>query len=259
MARQGHGSTRDGRLRLRRALCDPQRYPGLPSRQGITVAQWTNHFAPTAWGYERFWRLRALSQLSGEPFPLSREADVMLGMMQPDRPGLYVDLGCSTALQARILASYWRERAIAARVLAVDFAWPMLREAVGLIRREGWDSIDLVCADTEALPLADASVTGLVCGGSLNEFRSAPAVLVEARRVACASSRSVFMSLLSGDNGPGGIEHLLSASSGIRFYSLEGTRRLFEDGGWQVLGQNAWGRVAFTEIRPKMDKPSINP
>ncbi|MFN8471384.1 MAG: class I SAM-dependent methyltransferase [Anaerolineae bacterium] len=230
-----------------------------PSRQGITLAQWTNHFAPTAWGYERFWRLRALSQLSGEPFPVSREAEVILGMMEPDQPGLYLDLACSTALQARILAGYWRDRPTAARVLAVDFAWPMLREAVSLIRREGWECIDLVCADTEQLPLPEASIAGIACGGSLNEFRNAPAVLAEARRVAGGGSRSAFMSLLAGEDGPSAAEYWLTQSSGIRFYTLAETRQLFEDADWYVCCQAAWGRIAFTEIEPLLDKPYIKP
>ncbi|MFN8482070.1 MAG: methyltransferase domain-containing protein [Anaerolineae bacterium] len=229
-----------------------------PSRHGITPAQWTNHFAPTAWGYERFWRLRSLTQLSGEPFPLAREAQVMLEMMQPDAPGLYVDLACSTALQARILAAYWRERGLPARVLAVDFAWPMLREAASLIRREGWETIDLVCADTEQLPLPDGSVAAIACGGSLNEFRDASVVLAEARRVARDGGRSAFMSLLSGDKGPRGLEQVLSESSGIRFYSLAQTRRLFETAEWDVVQQAAWGRVLFSEIRPILNKPYIN-
>ncbi len=230
-----------------------------PSRQGITLAQWTNHLPLTAWGYERFWRRRALTLLSGEPFPVEREAAVVREMMMPDPAGLYLDLGCSTALQARILAAYWRDHSTNARVVALDFAMPMLREAAALIRREGWETIDLVCADAERLPFPNRSVAGIACGGSLNEFRNPRAVLAEAQRVAAGGSASAFMSLLKGDGEAGRIERSLTRSSGIRFYTLAETRRLFEEAGWQVVAQAAWGRVAFTKILPILDKPSINP
>jgi uncharacterized protein YbaR (Trm112 family) len=68
-----------------------------PSTVGITPAQWSNHLGVTAWGYERFWRPRALTLLSGEPFPLEREFRVVQDLLQPAPTGLYLDLGCSTA------------------------------------------------------------------------------------------------------------------------------------------------------------------
>ena len=100
---------------------------------------------------------------------------------------------------------------------------------------------------------------GIACGGSLNEFRDASVVLAEARRVARDGGRSAFMSLISGDKGPRGLEQVLSESSGIRFYSLAQTRRLFETAGWDVVQQAAWGRVLFSEIRPILNKHYINP
>ncbi len=227
-----------------------------PPRQGITPAQWTNHVWLTAWGYERFWRKRALTALSGEPFPIEREAALMVALMAPNREGLYLDLACSTALQARFLATYWRSRPTDARVVALDFAWPMLVEAEALIRREGLETVDLVCADAEHLPFLDGSLAGITCGGSLNEFRSPLPVLREVRRVVRDDSCAAFMSLLKGASL---LEQVLTQHSGIGFYTLDETERLFQEAGWRVVAKADWGRVAFAKIRPILDKPSINP
>jgi len=251
------------RIRAGAAACACSRYPirdGIldlaPSLDGITLAQWSNVLPLTAWGYERFWRRRSLSLLACEPFPVEREFELVWDMLQPAREGLYLDLGCSTALQGRGLAP---RLSWASRVVAVDFSAAMLREAARRVEGEGVTRVDLVRARGENLPFADGQLAGIVCGGSLNEFRDPSWVLTEAYRVAMAGSLSVFMSLLTGDGGPGRIDSRLSRSSGIRFYTQGETRQLFENSGWRVVEQVAWGRVAFTKIQRILDKPSINP
>ncbi|MFZ2507050.1 MAG: malonyl-ACP O-methyltransferase BioC [Steroidobacteraceae bacterium] len=66
-------------------------------------------------------------------------------------PEVVVDLGCGTGHAARALGAKWP----AARVIAVDFAPGMLREAV---RQDVSKRCEHLCADALALPLPDASV-----------------------------------------------------------------------------------------------------
>ncbi len=223
-----------------------------PSLRDITPAQASNHVPPTAWGYEDTWRKRALSLLSGEPFPIEREWRVVRDMLQPG-DGLYVDLACSTALQARGLARFWRDTGGVAddtRIVAIDFSAPMLREAARRIRHEGGDRIDLVRARAERLPFADGVVAGLVCGGSLNEFAAPWPVLVEARRVIQPGGSAVFMSLLTTATQRGArVQRFLNSASGLKFWTPEATAALFADAGWQVVAQRVWGGVAFTHVR----------
>ena len=71
-------------------------------------------------------------------------------------PEVVVDLGCGTGHAAAALSRRWPE----ARIIAVDFAPGMLREAA---RREEAPRIERLCADAESLPLPDASVDLLFC------------------------------------------------------------------------------------------------
>jgi malonyl-CoA O-methyltransferase len=67
-------------------------------------------------------------------------------------PQIILDAGCGTGHGAREL----KKRFPRARVLALDIATGMLREAG---RNQGWwRRFDRVCADAERMPLADASV-----------------------------------------------------------------------------------------------------
>lgn len=75
-------------------------------------------------------------------------------------PSVVVDLGTGTGSTARALRRRWPR----SQVLAIDVAFPMLREACR--RRPAWRpfrrDIDLVCADARSLPLAEGSVDVIV-------------------------------------------------------------------------------------------------
>jgi demethylmenaquinone methyltransferase/2-methoxy-6-polyprenyl-1,4-benzoquinol methylase len=71
-----------------------------------------------------------------------------------------------------------------ARVVAVDFAGEMLRNA----RRRGVKA-GLVQADAERLPLRDGSVTAAVCGFALRNFVSLPDIFRELARVLASGGR----------------------------------------------------------------------
>ena len=247
------------RIRVGAAACACSRYPirdGIldlaPSLDGITLAQWSNVLPLTAWGYERLWRRRSLSLLSGERFPVEREFELVWDMLQPAREGLYLDLGCSTALQGRGLAP---RLSWASRVVAVDFSAAMLREAARRVEGEGVTRVDLVRARGENLPFADGQLAGIVCGGSLNEFSAAWPILVEAQRVIQPEGRAVFMSLLTSASERGRrVQKFVNASSGIKFWTPDETVRLFESAGWRVLDQRRWGMVLFSTLTSSVYK-----
>jgi demethylmenaquinone methyltransferase/2-methoxy-6-polyprenyl-1,4-benzoquinol methylase len=71
-----------------------------------------------------------------------------------------------------------------ARVIAVDFAGEMLRNA----RRRGVRA-GLVQADAERLPLRDGSATAAVCGFALRNFVSLPDIFRELARVLASGGR----------------------------------------------------------------------
>jgi malonyl-CoA O-methyltransferase len=92
------------------------------------------------------------------------------------KPEVIVDLGCGTGHAAAALSRRWPE----ARVIAVDFAPGMLREAA---RREEASRIERLCADAESLPLPDASVDLLFCNLMLPWCDDPDAVFTEIARV----------------------------------------------------------------------------
>ena len=91
-------------------------------------------------------------------------------------PAVIVDLGCGTGHAAAALSRRWPQ----ARVIAVDFAPGMLREAA---RREAASRIERLCADASSLPLPDASVDLLFCNLMLPWCDDPDAVFAEIARV----------------------------------------------------------------------------
>jgi len=98
-----------------------------------------------------------------------------------EAPGVAVDLGSGPASAAHAMRKRWPR----ARVVAIDLALPMLQEARR--RAPPWRplrrSVDLVCADARALPLADDSVDVLVSNLCLQWVEDLPAVFAGLRRV----------------------------------------------------------------------------
>jgi len=93
------------------------------------------------------------------------------------RPATVLDLGCGTGLALDGLARRYRR----ARVLALDFAFGMLQRA----RRRGhWlNRPRPLCADLEALPLADASVDLIFSNATLQWATDLDRAFAELRRV----------------------------------------------------------------------------
>jgi SAM-dependent methyltransferase len=163
-------------------------------------AQLTNYLPITAWAYERTWRPRALTLLSGEPFGYDRELPLIVGLAAPERGGLLLDVACSNGLYARALD---RARVDApGHVIGVDHAMPMLRQARAYARAAGV-RISYVRAKAQALPVAPGSAAAVVMGGSLNEIGDTDQALRELRRALAPAGRCVIMCLVQGDTLPG--------------------------------------------------------
>ena len=215
----------------------------LPRGTGtLTPAQWSNLLPPTAWLYERAWRPHAVGLLSRRRIGLDGERDRLISWLTP-RPGLWLDLAASTGLYGRWLAPHLAAQG--AEIVGLDLSFPMLREAQQRARSEGIGNISWVRGLAEALPCATDSVSGLVCGGSLNEFgERAPRVLAEVARVLRPEGRAFFMFLLEA-GGAGRAAARLAEAGGIRFWSRDGAQSLFQYAGLRLAAYQAHGVVAF--------------
>ena len=95
-------------------------------------------------------------------------------------PALVVDLGSGPGSAARAMRRRWPRT----RVVAIDMALPMLREAKR--SAPAWRplqrGIDLVCADARAVPLAEGSVDVLVSNLCLPWVEDLPATFAGLRR-----------------------------------------------------------------------------
>ena len=94
-----------------------------------TIAARSNLVPLTALGYE-LWRKKALTLLSGRPFPLDEEYRLFLNSVQPVAGSQFIDLGTSTGLYSRALLLAGAEK-----VYALDFSAPMLKVAVRKVER----------------------------------------------------------------------------------------------------------------------------
>jgi malonyl-CoA O-methyltransferase len=111
-----------------------------------------------------------------------------LDYLEDRRPQVVVDLGCGPGRAAAAMRRRWPR----ARVLALDIALPMLREAR---RRTGWwRPVERICADARALPLADGSVEVLFSNLCLQWIDDLPALFAEFRRVLRPGARLLLSS-----------------------------------------------------------------
>jgi demethylmenaquinone methyltransferase/2-methoxy-6-polyprenyl-1,4-benzoquinol methylase len=107
---------------------------------------------------------------------------VALDCIRVGRGDRVVDLACGTGDMAELAM----ERG--ARVIAVDFAFEMLRTA----RRRGIRA-PLLQADGVALPLVDGWASAATCGFALRNFVELPEIFRELARVLSAGGRVAFI------------------------------------------------------------------
>jgi SAM-dependent methyltransferase len=229
------------------------------TRPDLTLAGWSNHLPLVAQIYEHVWRPRSLSLLTHEQFPLARELALIAEWAELRPRQIVVDLGTSTGMYARGLARAtrdWRNEAPA--IIAIDLARGMLRVAQGYAQRDRVHNVASVRAPVEHLPFKNESVDVLVCGGSLNEFRSMPAALQEAHRVAVPGGRLVTMSLLATETRSGRWAQSNARASGIQFPTLDSFDRMVRAAGWRCERQQRHGVVLFAQM-VKPTKPPRPP
>jgi SAM-dependent methyltransferase len=218
----------------------------LPHAPPLSLAQWSNTLWPSARFYEQIWRVRALSLVTGEPFPIAREMALVNRWLVPERGGRFVDIGTSHGLHARNIARALREHGAAGSVIALDTAFPMLRRARQLILARGYTTIDLVRARAQALPLPSGSVDGVVNGGTFNEMGAHAEALAEVRRVLRPGGRFVMVNLLAGRTPAGRALQRLLDASGITFPTMDETNALLTGAGMTITDQERYGAALFT-------------
>ena len=214
----------------------------------LTLAGLSNSVPFLPWGYENVWRLRSLTLLSGEPFPIEREIKLLNDWLAVRSNELIIDLGSSTDLYPLGIGS----RNADATIVAIDMATGMLKAGRQYARRDGVKHIAHVRVPVQRLPFVDAAVDTLVCGGSLNEFRSMSEALREARRVVKPNGRMFAMSLLKATSLAGRIGQWNARLSGITFPSLDEFNAIIQAAGWTRERQQVFGTVVFTLIKPSV-------
>lgn len=210
------------------------------------MAGLSNYMPFLPWGYENVWRPRSLTMLSGEPFPVEREIKLLNDWLATQANELIVDLGSSTDLYARGIG----KQNSGATIFAIDMAAGMLKAGLAYARRDGVKNIAHAHAPAQRLPFANASIDALVCGGSLNEFRSMSEALREARRVVKPSGRMFAMSLLKAKSRGGRIGQWNARLSGITFPTLDEFNAIIQSTGWTRERQQVFGVIAFTLMKP---------
>ncbi len=211
----------------------------------MSLAQSSNHWRITASLYEDLWRKRSLSILTGEDFPVEEEQKLLVEWLSPAPDKRYLDIGCSTALYARLL----KKEEPAAILLAMDFSAQMLEEARLKAEADETD-ICLLRADARNMPFFNKTFDGLVMGGTLNELTDELKVLFECRRILKADGTFFMMHLLKSATWYGRLFQDSTEWSGIKFLTLEESNELFERAGFRVDQQLTKGIVCFTRLIP---------
>lgn len=234
--------------------------------KGISPAQRSNHTKLVAWGYERFWRPKALSLLGGRPWPPEEELATIIRMLEQPEPGkvvthnetaFYLDQGCSTCFYGRAITRAIKANQLPAstsstpaHVVALDNSWPMLQESRGFIEREGLTGlISLVRADTEKLPFIDGAFSGIANGGSLNEFRHTAKALEETKRTLAENGRIAYMVQMQARDGFGkAINTFLALGSGLHFFELGQLNRFYRQAGFKLIEQQGSGLITISQL-----------
>lgn len=211
----------------------------LENRVGAdNVANLTNFLPGAGRGYEPLWRVHSLTLLTGEPFSNERELRVISELVDLERGGRYLDLGCSAGLYTRGLARTLGE------VIGIDISPSMLKEAARRARKVGAVP-SFARADAHHLPFADASFSGAVCGGTLNELGDPARALRETRRVLEPGGCLAVMGILRAGM-PGGrrLQRLLS-TSGIRFFEPDELGSMLDHAGFEPGPLRTHGAIFF--------------
>jgi SAM-dependent methyltransferase len=214
----------------------------LETRLGAAnVANLTNFIPGAGRGYEPLWRVHSLGLLTGEPFSTERELRIISELVGVDRGGLYLDVGCSAGLYARRLARALGDRG---DVIGIDISPSMLKEAARGARKIG-AMASFARADAHNLPFAEASFSGVVCGGTLNELGDPARALRETRRVLQPGGRVAIMGILRAETPRGRRLQRFLSSGGVRFFEPDELLSVFDHAGLETDPFRTYGTVYF--------------
>jgi SAM-dependent methyltransferase len=214
----------------------------LKARTGAdNIANLANFLPGAGRGYEPLWRVRSLTLLTGEPFPNERELEIIKRLVRPVRGGRYLDLGCSAGLYTRSLSGNLDSGA----AVGIDISPSMLEEAVRHAGRIGAHP-SFVRTNAKNLPFLDASFTGAVCGGTLNEFGDPARVLRETHRVLEPGGRLAIMGILRAGTPRGRRLQRFLSTGGIRFFEPDELESLLDHAGFEPDPPQAYGPVFFS-------------
>ena len=211
----------------------------------MSWAQSSNHWKVTAALYEDIWRKRSLSILSGEEFPIRKEQELLMDWLNPQPNRRYLDIGCSTALYGRLL----KKEETRCEMVSLDFSYQMLEEARLKSEAEKADQY-LVRADARFLPFFSAVFDGVTMGGTLNELTDPARVLYEARRVIKKDGIFFMMYLVKADTWYVRLLQESAEFSGIKFWTVQDSNKLFEQTGFRIADQFSKGMVCFAKLLP---------
>jgi SAM-dependent methyltransferase len=214
-----------------------------------TLAQLSNVVPPTPQFYERLWRVRSLSLLSGRSFPNSEELSELNSWFKPlPSESRVVDVGCSEGLYSRSIAASGHF------VFALDHSKLFLKRV--LERTKGTDT-GIVCvrAVAQHMPLANGAVSAVMIGGSLNEIGDREKAASEMGRV-CASGGLLYdMSLTTAQTLGGRVLQTVLRPSGVAFPSRTETRSLFERAGFVIDRMREDGVVLRLDGTRRHERP----
>lgn len=205
------------------------------------IANLTNFLPGAGFGYEPLWRVHSLSLLIGEHFTNERELRMMTSLVQLDRGGLFLDLGCSAGLYTRNMAERLGEDG---EIVGIDISPSMIREAIRLSRKADVHP-SFVRADADNLPFADASFAGIVCGGTLNELGDPARALRESRRVLEPGGRIAIMGILEAETTSGGYLQRFLTTGGVQFFAPDKVQDLLSEAGLEPEPLISRGPVFF--------------
>lgn len=196
-----------------------------PHRSHRSLAQLSNVVWPTPQLYERLWRVRSASLLSGGAITLADELRELRSTMPTT--GIVVDIGCSEGLYSRTVA------AEGTTVIAVDHSMAFLRRVVA---RSGPLPVVAVQALAQHLPIADASLDGVMIGGSLNEIGDMAAAAAEMARVTKPGAPLFSMSLVTAASTRRRVVQRLLRVTGVVFPTVARTIDLYSRAGFRIEG-----------------------
>lgn len=214
----------------------------LKTRVGAdNVANLTNFLPGAGRGYEPLWRFHSLGLLTGEPFSNERELRIISELVDLERGGRYLDLGCSAGLYTRNLA---RALGDEGEVVGIDISPSMLKEAARRARGVGARP-SFARADAHNLPFAGSSFSGAVCGGTMNELGNPARALRETRRILEPGGRLAVMGILRAQTLRGRRLQRLLSTGGVRFFDPDELRSMLDHAGFEPGSPRTYGLIFF--------------